>query len=186
MDVGRHILLSALALTGALAGCVPAPPQPPFATAPADDAVQQAILQRITAADPPFPTLPASMGVTQPPPPCSVLFSVQSVSVTQQPVSQFGVGYFVEVDSTFQATRLAIDSPNDTGPFQDDVADCFAGASAPLPDWPIGATMTLHGKTSLTYVGPYWLLSDGDVTIPLAGGPSHAFSVKQITASNGT
>jgi hypothetical protein len=185
MKHGQHILISGAAMLVALAGCVPVvppPPQPPFATAPVDSAVQQALMQRLGMTDS-FPTDPSSPG-NNPPMACAALFTVQSESITQQPVLQAG-HYSVEVDATIQATRTAIDSPNDVGAFQDDVSDCF-GAPAPLPGWAIGASVTLPAKYTLTYVGPYWLLQDGDVTIPLSSGPSHAFTVKQVTASNGT
>jgi len=185
MRPGQHIMISGAAMLVVLAGCVPtlpSPPQPPFATAPSDSAVQQALMQRFEMTDS-FPVDPSSTA-SSPPPACSTLFTVQSESVTQQPVVQAG-HYSVEVAATIQATRIAIDSPNDVGAFQDDVSDCF-GAPAPLPGWAIGASVTLPANYTLTYVGPYWLLQVGDVTIPLASGPAHAFTVKQVTASNGT
>ena len=170
MRPGQHIMISGAAMLVVLAGCVPtlpSPPQPPFATAPSDSAVQQALMQRFEMTDS-FPVDPSSTA-SSPPPACSTLFTVQSESVTQQPVVQAG-HYSVEVAATIQATRIAIDSPNDVE-LSRTTSAIVSARRRRTPGWAIGASVTLPANYTLTYVGPYWLLLVGDRhAIPLASG----------------
>jgi hypothetical protein len=190
--------IAAAAATLALAACAPPTPpmppppaqQPPFAVAPSDSAVEQAMIARIVMADEPFPAPPGRPPQSDDPPtPCSALFTVQSVSVTQQPVSN-GVSsrpivaavlppppHAIEVDATWHATRIAAD-PDTPGPQRSTQADCFNADAT--NDWAVGQSVVFHATTTITYTGPYWMLVDGDVHIPLASGPPHPFTVKIV------
>jgi hypothetical protein len=181
--LARSGLVAALAVAP-LAACGPAPP--PFATAPSDGAVQQALLARIAMTDEPMPPAPNADSGDLPPTPCAALFQVQSLSVTQQPTSQGqlleATAYQIAVSSTYTVTRIAPDPPSEQGPQANSIGDCFGPTASPPASWGVGQSVVLQGSATITYKGPYWLLRDGDVVIPLASGSSHPFTVKALPA----
>jgi hypothetical protein len=167
-----------VALAGLALSACGGPPAPPFATAPSDAAVADALTARVEAPDTPdMAVRPGLPGDTPHTPSCQDSYRVDQVSVKQQPQHD-AYGYRVKVDASYQVTRLLPDTEDTViaGP-----NDCFGYNSNNQIAWNGGAA-TIAGGGAITWRGSYWLLNVGDEYIPMSPGPEHAFVVQELKA----